>query len=350
MNTRAAARVAFTTVLLVFITWWLFRSVDLEQLLVTVGRSSWVLLLASIPVTLLSHLVRAQRWRRLLAGAPGRVQLRDSFASVMIGYAANTLIPRSGELLRPFVLTRRTSLAYSTTLSSVIVERILDVLTLLIGISILLVFRSDVVATALPDTEPSTIVLAFVAPLLALAIAVAVIAFTNVGPWFIATVVRRLHVGVAEKLGAILDDARQGASALSKSSAWPGVVLDSVLIWVLYAIPLWLVLLAIPWNGVPFGFDDAAILLVIVAIGVTIAPTPGALGVYQGFAQIALVRLYGATSTEGLAFGIVSWVMNYGVALLVGGIYLVLEMRHGLRWSDAAASETVEEAGESEAS
>ena len=58
--------------------------------------------------------------------------------------------------------------------------------------------------------------------------------------------------------------------------------------------------------------------------------------VYQGFAQIALMRLYGATSTEGLAFGIVSWVMNYGVALVVGGLYLVLEMRHGLRWSDAA--------------
>ncbi len=350
MKTRAVLRVVITTAFLVVITWWLFRSVDVDQLMATVGQSSWLLLLASIPMTLLSHLVRAQRWRRLLAGASQTVRLGDSFASVMIGYAANTLVPRSGELLRPYVLTRRTSLTYSTTLSSVIVERILDVLTLLLGIAVLLVFRSDVVTAALPDTAPSTIVLAFVIPLVTLAVAVALIAFTNVGPWFITVVVRRLHTGVAEKLNAILEDARRGASALSKGSAWPGVIVDSILIWVLYAIPLWLVLLAIPWSGPPFGFDDAAILLVIIAIGVTIAPTPGALGVYQGFAQVALMRLYGATATEGLAFGIVSWVMNYGVALLVGGIYLVLEMRHGLRWSDAAASETVEEAGESEAS
>lgn len=350
MNTRAVVRVVLTTAFLALITWWLFRSVDVEQLLATVGQSSWLLLTASIPVTLLSHLVRAQRWRRLLAGASGSVGLDDSFVSVMIGYAANTLIPRSGELLRPFVLTRRTSLTYSTTLSSVIVERILDVLTLLIGISVLLVFRSDVVAAALPDTDPTTIVLAFVVPLVALAVAVAVMAFTNVGPWFIATVVRRLHTGVAQRLEAILKDARQGASALSKGSAWPGVIVDSILIWVLYAIPLWLVLLAIPWSGPAFGFDDAAILLVIVAIGVTIAPTPGALGVYQGFAQIALMRLYGATSTEGLAFGIVSWVMNYGVALVVGGFLLIVEMRHGLRWSDATDRSPAEEEGESKAS
>ena len=350
MNRKGIIRIALTTLFLAAVTWWLFRSVDAEQLASTVARSSWLLLLASIPVTLLSHLVRAQRWRRLLAGTTARVRLHDSFAATMIGYAANTLIPRSGELLRPYVLTRRSSLRYSTTLSSVIVERILDVLTLLIGISVLLVFRSDVVAAALPNTEPSTIILAFVVPMIALAIVVALIAFTNVGPWFIATVIRRIHSGLAQRLQVILDDARQGASALSDRSAWPGVLLDSILIWVLYAAPLWLVLLAIPWTGPPFGFDDAAILLVIIAIGVTIAPTPGALGVYQGFAQVALMRLYGATATEGLAFGIVSWVMNYGVALVVGGLYLVLEMRHGLRWSDAAATGTAETGGESEAS
>ncbi|MCX6139971.1 MAG: hypothetical protein NTX15_03945, partial [Candidatus Kapabacteria bacterium] len=75
---------------------------------------------------------------------------------------------------------------------------------------------------------------------------------------------------------------------------------------------------------------DASIILVIIALGVTIAPTPGALGIYQSFAQAGLVSLAGASATEGLAFGILTWLVNYGVALIVGALCWVAETRHGL--------------------
>jgi hypothetical protein len=55
--------------------------------------------------------------------------------------------------------------------------------------------------------------------------------------------------------------------------------------------------------------------------------------VYQGFAQVALMRMYGATASEGLAFGILAWVINYGVALTVGGLAFMIESRQGISWN-----------------
>ncbi len=338
MNLRTTLRVVISTAVLVAATWWVLRSADMALMADLFVHSSWGLLLASVPVILVSHVIRASRWIRLLSKADVRPGFSAAFSSVMIGYAANTLIPRSGELLRPYVLTRRSSIAYATTLSSVVVERILDLITLLFGIAILVTLRSDVVSKALPGFTVTTMILAFAVPALAMGVLLILVAFTNVGARLINALIRPFHAPLADRAVRFMQEVRVGAAALTDRSTWGPVILESALIWAVYIVPLWLVLEAMPWQGAPFTFADAGILLIVTAIGVTIAPTPGAVGVYQGFAQVAMIRIYGATPTEGLAFGVLAWVMNYGVALVVGGLFLVLEMRRGLRWSEAAAT------------
>jgi uncharacterized protein (TIRG00374 family) len=250
----------------------------------------------------------------------------------MIGYAANTLVPRSGELLRPFVLSQRSTISFATALSSVVVERFLDVLTLLAAIITILIWNSGPIAAALPTVNPTTVVVSFAVPAMLLLIALILLTFTEVAPNIVSGLVGRFSPSVAEKLRNVFIDLRRGAAVLRHPSEWPVILIDTVLIWLLWAASLWLVLIAMPWAGSTFTILDGAILLVIISIGVTIAPTPGALGVYQGFAQVALIRMYGATPAEGLAFGILAWTINYGVSLLAGGIAFLIESRHGISW------------------
>lgn len=299
--------------------------------------------LACIPCVLLSHLVRARRWQTLLHPVHPDTGLWTAFNAVMIGYAANTIIPRSGELIRPFVYSRREGIPLATSISSVIVERVLDVIALLIGIVLVLGIEHDKVAAAIPNFSPTMLFGSLVLPLIVLLVLIGIVVFTSAGPAMINATVRRLHVRTADAMLSMLGSVRAGLSVITTPSLWFRLTIESVGVWVLYILPMWFVWLALPMQSYSaFSFVDGAIVLVVIAIGVTIAPTPGALGIYQSFAQAALMRIYGASPEEGLAFGVLAWLVNYGTALLSGGICLVIEMRGGLSMRDMMGRGRVE--------
>lgn len=332
MNKRSIVRVTIVVSVLALAIWLIARSVDFNAMFDIVNGSNIWLLLASVPAILISHVIRAHRWNWLLSEEPTIPPITRSFSAVMIGYAANTLVPRSGELLRPFVLSQRTKVTFATALSSVVVERILDVFTLLAAIVAILLWNAEPIVAAIPTFDPTMVVSSFAIPTVLLLVVLVFLTFTDAAPAMISGLVGRFSPSIAERLRSMFADVRKGAAVLRRPRTWPIILVDTVVIWFLWVIALWLVLIAMPWKGSSFSLLDGAILLVVTAIGVTIAPTPGALGVYQGFAQVALMRMYGATANEGLAFGILAWVINYGVALIVGGIAFMIESRHGISW------------------
>ncbi len=332
MNKKAIIRLLIVTTILGVAGWLITSSIDVEAMLQIVRGSNVWLLAASVPAIIISHVIRAHRWNILLSQEPSVPSVTRSFSAVMIGYAANTLVPRSGEVLRPFVLSQRSSITFATALSSVVVERILDVFTLLAAIVTILLWNSGPIVAAIPTFSPSTIVTSFAIPTILLLVLLVFVTFTDVAPNLVTNMIARLSPEVAERVRAMFSDIRRGAAVLRHPRTWPAILAETAAIWFLWVIALWLVLIAMPWNGSIFTMLDGAILLVVTAIGVTIAPTPGALGVYQGFAQVALMRMYGATASEGLAFGILAWVINYGVALTVGGLAFMIESRQGISW------------------
>lgn len=341
MNRKTILRVAIGTVVLVGALWFVVSKVDLGQMLRIVSEASPVPLLLSIPVILASHVMRARRWKTLLAPRVPNVQVSHAFSAIMIGYAANTIVPRVGEILRPWVFARRSRIPMGTALSSVIVERVLDVLTLLLGIAIVATIERDHLTQAIPSFTTARLVTTIILPVVVIIVVLAIIAFTSAGTWFITTVITRIHPAFGAAVRRMHDSIHEGVAVIRTPASWVRLVIESALIWGLYILPLWLTMKAMPLSGsVTFSIADAAVLLVIISIGVTIAPTPGALGVYQGFAQTALVNIYHTTAGEGLAFGILAWVVNYGISLVVGGMCWIIELRNGLTWRDVRGTVT----------
>src|SRR6185436_18629357 len=85
-------------------------------------------------VAFISHAIRAERWRMLLVPTGNKVKLSNSFFSLMIGYLVNLAIPRGGEVSRCYNLYKLEDTPVEVSFGTVVVERIVDVLCLLLVI------------------------------------------------------------------------------------------------------------------------------------------------------------------------------------------------------------------------
>src|SRR5512139_1785487 len=114
------------------------RSVDIEQMLAALGRTHYGFVLLSAALMFAAHYLRALRWRYFLAPVK-RVPTGSLFSALMIGYAANTFVPAHlGEVLRAFVIGKKQDISASAAFASIVVERIVDVVSLIAVMAIVI--------------------------------------------------------------------------------------------------------------------------------------------------------------------------------------------------------------------
>ena len=100
-------------------------------------RANYATLPPMVAGVALFYLIKAWRWRLLLKPVGDFHTVRDLLPYVMIGFAANNLLPaRIGELVRPWALGRREKISRSTALATVIVERVVDMFSILLVLAV----------------------------------------------------------------------------------------------------------------------------------------------------------------------------------------------------------------------
>ena len=97
------------------------------------SNKGYLLLMAA--VSIISHVIRAKRWQMLLVPSGNKVKLSSSFLSLMIGYLVNLAIPRGGEVSRCYNLFKLEKTPVETSFGTVVIERIVDVVCLLMLIA-----------------------------------------------------------------------------------------------------------------------------------------------------------------------------------------------------------------------
>src|SRR5512132_3596080 len=122
-----------------------FRGVNLGEVWEKTREADGRLLVAGLFVTLMTYALRAFRWQFLLAPI-GPTRFSTAFQTTVIGFAASFLLPaRAGEVLRPYLLARREQLPPTAAFATIILERLLDLVTvlLLFGVFVLRVNPSS---------------------------------------------------------------------------------------------------------------------------------------------------------------------------------------------------------------
>ena len=105
---------------------------DIETTKQSFKNADYTVVIISALVSILAHAVRAWRWDMLMKPLGHSISFKNSFAGVMIGYVVNYAVPRAGEFSRCGVASKYEKIPYAAVLGTVITERIIDVILLLL--------------------------------------------------------------------------------------------------------------------------------------------------------------------------------------------------------------------------
>lgn len=310
-------------ILLVISIYLTVDGIDFKKLYSAILNIDYFWVIAPLPIVVLSHLMRAIRWKLLLSPFHKANSVLNLFSATMVGYLFNNVSPRGGELVRPYIYSKREKVSYSSTFATILVERILDLITLGVLIAVVLSWNSEQVLKAFPeDTDPMKLVI--------ISVVILLLMFFSLYPptikFFLEKIIKPVSEKIYLKLADLFDKFRQGFAIIKRPSKYARIAVESLFIWILYALPLYLLFFAFGFeNSYSLGLEDALLLVIVSGIGVTIAPTPGAIGVYHYLVTTALVQLYGIDSETGLAYATVAHAASKLMELLLGGLFFIRE-------------------------
>ncbi|WP_448518221.1 lysylphosphatidylglycerol synthase transmembrane domain-containing protein, partial [Rhodoflexus sp.] len=112
--------------------WILYRNQDFGELWRNLSQARWEWIAASIILSLVAHLSRGIRWAIMLKPLGYHAGAVPAFAAVMIGYLANLVVPRMGEVSRSAVLQRMRGIPFQISFGAVIAERVFDLFMLML--------------------------------------------------------------------------------------------------------------------------------------------------------------------------------------------------------------------------
>lgn len=288
----------------------------LEYLKVTwqSAHKGWLLLMAVI--AMLSHLVRAARWRMLMGPAGYKPSLAHSFYSLMVGYLVNLVIPRGGEVSRCYNLYKLEKVPVDMSFGTVVVERIIDLLCLLTLIVISFAVESQKLF-AFVETLPINLSASTnkLQTLLYLVVPVLIVVVFSV--WFI-----KRNERVMSFIRKTWYGFREGLLSVFRLENKVQFIVYSLAIWMLYFLMSYTVLKAFPSTS-ELGFGAVLSLFAIGSIAMAV-PLPGGTGSYHLLVPQGLVFLYHVNSADATAFTFIFHGWQTAIMILAGAISLLL--------------------------
>lgn len=313
--------------LMALFLYWAFKGIDPAALWEALAQISlpWVLVL--LLVTCVTLLLRAWRWQ-LLMRPFAVVSIWDATLALTVCYAANIAIPRSGEALRALSLNWTRGLPVSSVVATVVVERILDLIWLVIFVGISLLLLRGSLAQAFPMLAPLSL-LALVGCLLLLGGLVLVSLYRERALALVAAALNPLSPRFATAVCTMLETFTHGLEALHSPAVYAEIALSSFLLNLGYALIIYSAFSCFA-DTAGLGLGAAIVIMTISSIGVII-PTVASAGPYHFLFSQALHLLYAIPESSALACATATHALATCFYLATGGPVLWLQWRRRRR-------------------
>jgi uncharacterized protein (TIRG00374 family) len=308
--------------------WLAFRGVSLKETVDHMLQANFFWLFVSIAASLVAFVSRALRWNMLIEPLGYKPSISNTTAALMIGYLANLAVPRLGEVTRCGTLSRTEKVPFDSLLGTVIIERIVDVLSLLVLILLVAVVEFNRLGNLLMVNvyNPITNKLsgAIHSPLF-IGIFMSMVALIVL--YFILK--KKKNSGtLSQKFLGILKSVFGGIDTIRKLKSPLGFLFHTVLIWSMYFLMSYTCFFALQETSV---LDWRAGLFVLVAGGMGMsAPVQGGLGTYHMLVSEGLM-LYGIEKIPSLTFATLMHTSQTLVVIILGAfafLYLFLKRRN----------------------
>lgn len=306
-----------------------FRNVSLSELIVSLRQIKYFYLIPAMFLIYLTFLLRAYRWKFLVSSVKETTAWR-LMPPVCIGFLGNLLPARAGEFIRGYLLGKKEGISISASLATIFVERIFDMLTLLVMIVWLLLFKSNLFEGIEGFGGYSMIELLHKLGWVSLVVSLGIIAFSySLIHWnekmmrIILFFLRPLSENLKQKILHLIDSFVSGLHILKDFRSLAIVTALSFAVWAGIVLSYYPIFLAYGFNDLPIS--SVVVLTVVVCVFITIFPTPGFLGSFQIGCVVALHNIFHIDETISASFGMVSWAANFGFLAVIGTYYIIQE-------------------------
>lgn len=307
----------------IFLAWWSVKDLTSDnksQIKTALKTAEYFLVIPVFGMLLFSHFIRALRWRLLIQSLGYNPTKTNTFFAVMIGYLTNQAVPRLGEVVKCTMLARYEKIPADKLIGTIILERIVDAITLLIIFGITLVIQPDIylqltdaIFNSKKDpsqkTVSSSIILLIVAAIIVILIAI----------WMIKKKKNFNDlVALFKKIGQRI---WEGISAIRHLRKRKLFILLSIVLWSLYLLGGYIGFMALQ-DTQQYGIKEAFTVLSAGSVGMI--ATPGGIGAYAYLLQQTMI-VYGLNEGVALAFGWILWLAQTAV-IVTGGLISFVAM------------------------
>ncbi|GAA4329649.1 lysylphosphatidylglycerol synthase transmembrane domain-containing protein [Flaviaesturariibacter amylovorans] len=300
-----------------FFVWLSVKDIHHEQWLQikdALARARHWLIVPAFLLLVLAHYVRALRWKILMEPLGYRPSNFNVFAAVMIGYLVNSGVPRLGEVMKCTILSRYEKLRVDKLVGTIVMERAVDVVCLLIAFACAFLFQGDIISAPIRERfsgivsdgsgEASVRKIALMAGGALLFVALLFFVLKRFG-----------HIDFIGKLKNVVRGIGHGLSSIRFVQQKGAFLIQTILIWVLYLAGTTLGIYALRETA-HLGIGGGLTTLAVGSVGMVI--TPGGIGAYAVLVG-KLMSWYGLDeNTIGVALGWLLWVVQTVVVLIVG--------------------------------
>jgi hypothetical protein len=321
-------RLRLRTVLVLLLTFGLLayflRDADMREVWAEARRADPGDLVLALVATLAAYVLRALRWQYLLAPI-GPTHFTTAFRTTVIGFAASALLPaRAGEVIRPYLLARREGLSATAVFATIILERLLDLLT------VLLLFAAFVFlgAAGVVAEDPAELTRVKVGgataaggALAALAVLFALAGHPERLEMLTLKIEKFLPAALARASARFVKTFAQGLAVMRQPRRLIASLALSAPLWVSIAAGIWLTSRAF---HITFPFSASFLVMTMLVVGVAV-PTPGAIGGFHAFFQLAVESFFAAPHDRAVGAAIVLHAISVVPVTILGLLYMVSE-------------------------
>ena len=302
--------------------YWMYRDFDFAEAkrIFLHEMNVWWLFASLVPITL-SHILRGLRWLITLEPLGYRPKKGDCIDSIFIAYAANVVVPRVGEVSRCAVLTKYDKIPFSKSLGTLVAERLVDMLLVLIFVCVMLLTQLDVFMSlfAQTGTNGASFAQLFTSPKTYLVLGGVIAVGTLLWLWLKKTA---FYAKIKQTIRGFVD----GLLSLKTMHRKGLFLLCTIGIWVGYFLEFYLAFFCFPFTA-ELSVVQALVIFAAISLAIVI-PTPNGAGPWH-FVVISMMTLYGVSQTGASSFAlIVHTFQTLGVMLLGAYGWVALQIRN----------------------
>jgi uncharacterized protein (TIRG00374 family) len=315
MTLKKVVRLATGFSLAGLFLWLIFRQLSFAELKSAFDNANIALLILAVIAFFVGYFCRIERWRLMLTQENPNLRWKSCAGPLLASVAANNILPfRAGDLLRAFGFNRRLGISVATSITTLVVERLLDLFMLISLLGVALSFFG-MTFSKLAGTGGGILIIAGTVILFILNFPSLFKPFT----FWLCRQISKSFPKFGEKLFTEFNKVFSALEHTSKSHMMLRLLIWSLFAWIAEGFVFWLVALSLPsvtndlaaWLALSFG-----------TLATTIPSTPGYVGTFDYFTSQAMAAL-GNSNASSTAFAFLVHIVLWLPPLLAGGLYLL---------------------------